>query len=146
MVLLGRQQVNNSSSQERTCSQISQPRWWIQSTSSHFRLCFIFSFGLFMSWCNSIVLHCKIIQNLTQDRKYKQDAHKLVLTCLLHIRKSVRKWYSIIKHYKLNNIYNNHHSDIPNDKAIFDMLVLVNLTISASFTGSLILVFNCNSI
>jgi hypothetical protein len=34
------------------------------------------------------------------------------------IRKLVRTWY-------------NHHSDIPDDKAIFDMLVLVNLTISA---------------
>ena len=49
------------------------------------------------------------------------------------IRKLGRKRYSIIRHYNLYNICNNYHSDILNDKTIYKMVVLVNLTITAKF-------------
>jgi hypothetical protein len=38
--------------------------------------------------------------------------------------------YSIIKHYNLNNVYNIYHSDVANDNAIYNMIALVNFTIS----------------
>ena len=46
------------------------------------------------------------------------------------IRKPVGIGYSIIKHYNLNNVYNIYHSDVANDNAIYDMIMLVNFTIS----------------
>jgi hypothetical protein len=46
------------------------------------------------------------------------------------IRKPVGIGYSIIKHYNLNNVYNIYYSDVANDNAIYNMIALVNFTIS----------------
>ena len=51
------------------------------------------------------------------------------------IRKPVGIGYSIIKHYNLNNVYNIYHFDVANDNAIYDMITLVNFTISVRIRG-----------
>jgi hypothetical protein len=39
----------------------------------------------------------------------------------------------MINPYNWNNFYKNYHSDIANDKGIYGMVALANLTISAKF-------------